>query len=390
LKWIAQKLGFEQLKRPVNRSFWKPSGRWPRREAGLAAGTLWRGILLTLACAASALAAEEAGLTKLERSYWLHASLASRPLRGYWGMDFPAAAKPSEAEIRNAVRLLSGDYAANRLYLIYHGELPGADAEAVFTAWRRFCPRKVELVPTLVLRAYDKQRSEVFAADDLARLAAFFRRNLNRARLGIYDVEGGRDQGPALAALAREFPGGLIRVGIQPDEAIGPEFASVVQDTWSGFCHGKSNEDWQQPGFGAETLRRWLEQRNRGRQPVAWDLITVAWDYTASKRGEYPGYDDAQKNMPLPVGRNELAAREILSRASRQMLAGFSSDLWILHVNSRAPTHDGPAGGFYETLKRGQAYRGYYSAPFGEVTALFRTLKKGKIPKPLPLAAAQR
>jgi len=305
-------------------------------------------------------------------------------------MDFPAAGKPSEAEVRKAVRLLSGDYAASRLYLIYHKELPVADAEAVFAAWRRFCPRKVELVPTLVLRAYDKQKSEVFSADDLARLAAFFKHSINRARLGIYDVEGGRDQGPGLAVLAHEFPGGLIRVGIQPDEMIGPEYISVVQDTWSGFCHGKSNEDWQQPGFGAETLRRWVEQRNTGRHPVAWDLITVAWDYTATERGAYPGYDDAQKNMPLPAGRNELAAREILSQSRRQVLAGFSNDLWILHVNSRAPAHDGPAGGFYETLKRGELYRGYYSAPLGEVTALFRALKKGQLPKPPVNSAAER
>ena len=76
---------------------------------------------------------------------------------------------------------------------------------------------------------------------------------------------------------------------------------------------------------------------------MAWDLITVAWDYTATDRGGYPGYDDARKNMPLPAGRNALAAR-ILSVAKRQALAGFSSDLFILHVNSRSPTHDGPDG----------------------------------------------
>jgi len=317
----------------------------------------------------------------MERSYWLHASLASAPLRGYWGMGLPAASKPSEAEVCKAVRLLSGDYAANRLYLIYHKELPVADAEAVFGTWRRFCPRKVELVPTLVLRAYDKQRSEVFSADDLVRLAAFFKHKINPARLGVYDVEGGRDQRPGLAALAREFPGSLIRVGVQPNETIGPEYVSVVQDTWSGFCHGKSNDDWRQPGFGAETLRRWIKQRNTGRSPVAWDLITVAWDYAGTVRGDYPGYDDAQKNMPLPAGRNGLAAREILRLARRQVLAGFSSDLFILHVNSRSPTHDGEDGSFYETLKRGAAYRGYYAGPFDEVTALFRALKAGRLPK---------
>lgn len=341
---------------------------------------MWRLCLAAVLCAASAQAADEAALTKLERSYWLHASLASSPLRGYWGMDLPAAAKPSEAEVRNAARLLSGDYAASRLYLIYHKELPLADAETVFTLWRQACPREVEIVPTLVLRAYDKQKSEVFSPGDLARLAAFCKRAINPARLAVYDVYARRDQGPGLAALAREFPGGLIRVGIQPDEAIGRQFVSVVEDTWSGFCHGKSNEDWQQPGFGAETLRGWVDQRNAGRHPVAWDLITVAWDYAATERGGYPGYDDARKNMPLPAGRNALAIRQILSRAKGQVLAGLSSDLFILHVNSRSPAHDGPKGVFYETLKRGEVYRGYYAASFSEVTALFHELKEGRLP----------
>jgi hypothetical protein len=343
---------------------------------------MWRVCVLALVCATSAMAVDEAGLAKLERSYWLHASLASSPLQGYWGMGFPAAVKPTEAEVRNAARLLASDYAASRLYLIYHKELPLADAEAVFASWRQFCPREVEIVPTLVLRAYDKQKSEVFSPDELSRLAACFKRAINPKSLAIYDVYSGRDQGPGLATLAREFAGGLIRVGIQPDEAIGAQFVSVVQDTWSGFCHGKSNDDWQQPGFGAQTLRRWVEQRNAGRHPVAWDLITVAWDYTATDRGGYPGYDDARKNMPLPAGRNALAVREILSAAKRHVLAGFSSDLFILHVNSRSPTHDGPDGGFYETLKRGAVYRGYYAAPFDEVTSLFRALREGRLPKP--------
>jgi hypothetical protein len=123
---------------------------------------------LCLLIASSVLGADDAVLAKLERSYWLHASLASLPQKGYWGQDFPSAAKPAEAEIRNAARLLAGDYAANRLYLIYHNEIPPADAEQVFASWRRHCPAEVEIVPTLVLRAYDKQKSEVFSADELS------------------------------------------------------------------------------------------------------------------------------------------------------------------------------------------------------------------------------
>jgi len=78
----------------------------------------------------------------------------------------------------------------------------------------------------------------------------------------------------------------------------------------------------------------------------------VAWDYSTTQRGEYPGYDDAARNMPLPAGRNALAAREILRIARPECLAGFSSDLTILQANSVRTEHDGLTGSFYETLKR--------------------------------------
>jgi hypothetical protein len=105
-------------------------------------------------------------------------------------------------------------------------------------------------------------------------------------------------------------------------------------------------------------------------------LIVVAWDYSATQRGGYPGYDDAAKNMPLPAGRNRLAAEEILRTA--QGLGGFSSDLLILQANSRA--HDGPTS-FYETLKRGEVYRGYYSGPFQEIINIFKAIKERKKPR---------
>ena len=337
--------------------------------------------LVAAACCwvTGALAASPLDYSKLERSYWLHASLASS-FRGYWGTNFPPAVRPTDAEIRNAARLLTRDYGANRLYLIYHKEFPVAEGESVFKAWRKFCPKEVELVPTLVLRAYDKGKSLFFSVEEFRELARFFKREINLKRVATYDVEIRPDQGPGFAVLAEEFPGNLIRVGIQPGEAIGPEFAWVVQDTWSGLCLGKSNDDWKQPGFGAEILRQWVEQRNGGRHPVSWDLVTVAWDYTPTERGTYPGYDDSKKNMPLPAGRNVLAARLIMSTAKREVLAGFSSDLFILQANSRTAPHDGEKGAFYATLKQGKVYRGYYAEPFREIVAIYQGLKKGKLP----------
>ena len=61
-------------------------------------------------------------------------------------------------------------------------------------------------------------------------------------------------------------------------------------------------------------------------------------------------------------------------------LAGFSSDLLILQANSAHPAHDGPQASFYETLKRGEAYTGYYSVPFQEIVAIYNGLRDGKSP----------
>jgi hypothetical protein len=321
--------------------------------------------------------ADENALASLERSFWLHAwlhaSLTPLAQRGYWEPGFPACLPPTDQEIGNAANVLTGPYAANRLYLVYHHEISLDEAQKVFLSWRHYCPPTVQLVPTLLLRMYNTAETEVFTPEELHRLVEFFQRSVNRSRIAVYDVHAHRDQGPALIDLAKQYPKGLIRVGIQPDEKLQPPFVTAVQDTWSGFCHGKTNTDWQAPGFGAETLRRWVQERNQEHGRVVWDLIAVAWDYSATERGGYPGYDDAAKNMPLPAGRNQLAVEEILRTV--QGLGGFSSDLLILQANSRV--HDGRRKSIYETLKRGEVYQGYYSEPFKEIVGIFNRLSKG-------------
>lgn len=315
-----------------------------------------------------------------ERSFWLHASLASAAQRGYWGPEFPACRPPTDGEIRNAVGVLCDACAANRLYLVYHREMPLADAERTFELWRKHSPTGVQIVPALLLRMYDKGRSEVFAPDEIRRLAAFFRRAVSPDLLAVFDVYAGRDQGGGLEHLSKEYPGGLIRLGIQPGERIAPPFVHAVQDTWSGLCHGRTDDDWRAPGFGAETLRRWVQDRNRGGGRVAWNLVAVAWDYSATERGGYPGYDDADRNMPLPAGRNGAAMNEILRIAQAERLGGFSSDLLILQANSQSAKHDGRSGSLYETLKRGGLYGGHYAQPFQEIATIYRTLRDGEGP----------
>jgi alpha-L-fucosidase len=354
-----------QINKPINRVFF---------------GILLLALLAKPAPVSAEVSAEPA---KLERSYWVHASLGLTTQKGYWGPDFPSVEPPTRQEVENAARLLTGPYKASRLYLIYHKEMPISDARRVFAWWREACPNSVELVPTFLLRMYDKKQTPVFTAEEVRELADFCRAEINAERVAVYDVYSKREQGEALALLAKSFTNGLIRVGVQPSETIAPPFVAGVQDTWSGFCHGTLNqEDWLQPGFGAETLRKWVEARNLEAKPTVWNLIVVAWDYKATARGGYPGYDDAEKNMPLPAGRNLLGAALITKTASHNTFAGFSSDLYILQENSRSAVHDGKSNSFYQTLREGKAYQGYYAAPFQEITKIYRELVKGVFYEP--------
>lgn len=331
--------------------------------------------LLTVLSLGSAAAHD---LAKLERSFWLNASLAV-PKLGYWGTTFPPPVAPTTAEIANAARVLTEQAAPNRLYLIHHHELPFAETARVFRDWRKACPASIEVIPALVLRMYDKAAAPVFAPQELNELVAFFRAEIHPAHIAVYDVLPKRDQGSALAVLAKNYPQGLLRVGLQPDEALEAPFIGAVEDTWSGFCHGLTNEDWQDRGFGRDTLRKWIALRNAQSKRIAYDLIVIAWDYANTKRGEYPGYDDAHKNLPLPAERNRLAARDILAQARPETFAGFSADLLIIELNSETTVHDGKES-FYTTLKAGKPYNGFYAKPWHEVCDIFQALSAGKMP----------
>lgn len=306
-----------------------------------------------------------------ERSLWLHASLGLFTQANYFGPTYPETIAPTSEEIANATRVLAGT-GANRWYLIYHRELPIDAAKRIFRQWKQAAPSTVELVPALVLRMYDRAETPVFTPEQLTELASFFQTEVNANRLAIYDIAPDRDLSSQLTHLQTHFAGEFIRLGLQPTEPLRAPFSTGVIDTWSGFCHGRrTEEDWGQPGFGAETLRKWTTSRGGHTQPLIWDLIVVAWDYTATERGGYPGYDDAAKNQPLPTGRNRRAA-ELIRSTVGSSFGGFSSDLYILQENSRNAAHDGQTGSFYECLKRGEAYRGYYREPFEEIVSLYR------------------
>lgn len=337
--------------------------------------------LLHLLCLFAALPltpAQAHDLPKLERSFWLNASLAV-PKLGYWGTNFPPPAPPTPAEITNAAQTLIQQANPNRLYLIHHHELPFVETARIFRDWRKACPASIEIIPALVLRLYDRKAEPVFSATELDALITFFQTEIHPATIAVYDVLPKRDQGQALATLGKNYPQGLLRIGLQPDEPLEMPYVGAVEDTWSGFCHGLTNADWQDRGFGRDTLRKWISLRNGQSKRIAYDLIVVAWDYANTKRGEYPGYDDAHKNLPLPAERNQLAAREILALAKPEACAGFSADLLIIELNSETATHDGKAS-FYNTLKAGKPYNGFYAKPWRDVCEIFGSLSANQTP----------
>jgi hypothetical protein len=84
--------------------------------------------------------------------------------------------------------------------------------------------------------------------------------------------------------------------------------------------------------------------------------------------------------MPLHRGRNRLAVRLILETASPETLAGLSSDLFILEASSRNPKRDGPSASFYQCLRKGEQYRGYYARPLEEIASIYITLRSGSAP----------
>ena len=77
--------------------------------------TLWPRLLLVfvlLVTGRGGLAADTShDLASLERSFWLHASLAPTTQKGYWGPAYPASKSPTESDIRNAAKLLTSTYA---------------------------------------------------------------------------------------------------------------------------------------------------------------------------------------------------------------------------------------------------------------------------------------
>jgi hypothetical protein len=320
-------------------------------------------ITCALLCTAAAFAASP-DPKHLERSFQLQVSLSNLPDVGQWSTNFPAAALPLESEIRHAARLLTEDYAANRLYLVYQKEISISDAERLFSLWRQCCPVEVELVPALVLQS-GPRHTPVFSPVELKLLGAFFKKEVNGRVLAL---RGAQQSDPGVNALAEQFK--LLKMDLASNEKPGPLFAAGIEDV-SGFLNA-SYKDTEWESTGHPKLIAWLQTQADAKLPRTLSLAPMLPHQGQSA--------DPERDDAMPPGRNTVAAHEILSRGGSGSLTGLSIDLNALQGRSGAVSHDGSGYAFYEMLKRGHIYVGYYARPFHEIVKVYETLRSGQLP----------
>lgn len=317
-------------------------------------------------------------LKHLERSFSVHASLAALPQNGNWNTNFASLEPPTETQIHNAARLLTQDYSANRLYLVYQKEIPLVEAERVFQTWREACPPEIELVPALVLNGGSTNQPEFFSSLEIRWLSDFFKHQVNPDHIAVFCSGQVGSHELALKILSTNFGTGLVRLDLQPDEMLQAPFGGAIAQTGGALCSAESNEKWQQDGSGLGRLRKWIEARNGQSKTVAWSLVVVGCDHSKSQNDAWFGHSDPERNAAIASGRNGIVVSELLERAKTASFRGFSTDLHAMQLSSQAVSHDGSGYSFYEMLKRGQPYVGYYARPFLEIVNAYGSLRSGK------------
>jgi hypothetical protein len=327
-----------------------------------------------------------------ELSYWIDIDVRHNNGRGYWfNVDAkPEDVVPTEAEVSNSCRGIAEEYNGRKLYVTYHRQFEIDKAKNVFLLWKQYGSQYgIDIVPTFVLESYATPTRLNFTNNELTELAAWCKQNINSNELGIYDVYVRQSVGSAqdlqLTELSAQVQIALVRVGVQPGERMNSYFFAGVQDTWSAECQGLTNELWENARYykgsnkyGRRLLQEWVNERLNGdTRKITWNLIPVAWDYDdpLDPFGYiFPG-DNALTNDPPVPGRLHLSQQYIISWYPRgtanRLFGGFSCDLHILEANSygrpESPT-------FYEQLRSGQPYQGYFANAMKEVAEVYENL----------------
>lgn len=331
---------------------------------------------------------------QFELSYWIDIDVRHNNGRGYWFNveTKPEDLVPSEQEIKNSCEGLAKLYKGDKLYVTYHRQFEIEKAKQVLINWKKYGKDYgLNIVPTIVLESYATPSKLNFSNIELVAFSKWCKDNINESELGIYDVYVRQSLGSVQDVQLKEIKSNtnldLVRVGVQPGEKMNSYFNSGVQDTWTAECQGITNELWENPRYykgtnryGRRLLKDWVDERIEGEsRKIIWDLIPVAWDYDAPLDPFgyiFPG-DDALINDPPIPGRLKLSKDYILSLyqegTSNRLFGGFSCDLHILEANS-AGRPESPT--FYEQLRNGQPYKGYFSTAMDEVGMVYGSFNK--------------
>ena len=192
----------------------------------------------------------------------------------------------------------------------------------------------------------------------------------------------GSVQDKQLSVIREKVGNKLVRIGLQPGEILHSSYLSGVEDTWTAECQGLNNKLWETPVFykgtdiyGRKLLEEWVMERINGEnRKIVWDMIPVAWDYDApvDSFGYICPGDDALINDPPILGRIDLCDEYIQKcyegGIKNKKFGGYACDLHILEANSSGKP-ERPT--FYEQLRLGKPYLGYYSVTMEEIARLY-------------------
>lgn len=331
-----------------------------------------------------------------ELSYWIDIDLRHNPGRGYWkpADSLPADPVPERRHIANAVRCLRETYGADKLYVVYHRQFEPDAAREVLLRWKEEGVRRgVRIVPTVVPESYATPTTMNFTDSTLCEFAAWCLREIDPDEFGLYDVyvrqAPGSAQDAQMAVLRRAVGDRLVRIGLQPGEELSRHCKAGVEDTWTAECQGLTNELWEHPDsvggtdvYGRKLLESWVRERAEGEtRRIVWDMIPVAWDYDepVDPLGYVCPGDDALINNPPVDGRIELCHKYISAGypdgTMTPKFGGYSCDLHILEANS-AGKPESPS--FYEQLREGKSYTGYFSGAMEQIGGLYKKLGASK------------
>ena len=326
-----------------------------------------------------------------ELSYWVDMDMSGAHLRGYWYdvSVYDEEKIPENGWIENACQALSGNYGADKLYVIWHRQYEPETAKTVFRTWQEAGKSAgVKIVPTVVLQSYSSSSSMNFSDEEITAFAEWSVGNICDDEFAVYDVYTrdavGSSQDHQLKLLKEAVGDILTRVGQQPGVALNDSYSKAVEDTWTAECQGKTNELWENPifykghkNYGRLLLESWVKERVEGEsRPFVWNMIPVAWDYDTDDELSYdcPG-DNALTNDPPVPGRLELCHKYISAcypgGLDDKRFGGYSCDLHILQANSSGR---GESPSFYEAIREAATYEGDFSAAMSEIGELFNSL----------------